>query len=479
MIKIEKIIDIELNRLLQHFQECMDYVTNLEYPIKLHGYGYFLRLALNTLQNDDLEYIKSRLKNNKDLERNEGGYSIENMGDKNPKIALNKIINHLLLNRFKTKKINSLLSSSSTNFSLIADRNDVDFLKSTIRNVKVQILTNQELKKKLKLNEIKNNTIVFYSFNGLKDFDCVYNLQQAVLLVIFEQEAELYEKQLQLYKEKLENEISSNNRYDLCEIKYIPIIEQPIKVNPTLGSIITRLDERSGMAYDGYKNESDSLLDELEEQINYKLKFSNGSSVEMESNETVFDDKGNLIKGYKLRVGDKIRIYPKEQLAENLLQIAIESEPEIFGQVEIHAKLWLDTLKYLDKKYLTREQLYSKLKEKGLRVLPQTVDAYFKGCRKYPMFNRDLKAIIQLSNNEELINKIPYILKSKRLYISTMIALGRGIKQELKQFLKENIIGELLIKRSFTKATLQKFIEEQMPLVIIKDIQTISYEQEQ
>jgi hypothetical protein len=479
MIKIEKIIDIELNRLLQHFQECMDYVTNLEYPIKLHGYGYFLRLALNTLQNDDLEYIKSRLKNNKDLERNEGGYSIENMGDKNPKIALNKIINHLLLNRFKTKKINSLLSSSSTNFSLIADRNDVDFLKSTIRNVKVQILTNQELKKKLKLNEIKNNTIVFYSFNGLKDFDFVYNLQQAVLLVIFEQEAELYEKQLQLYKEKLENEISSNNRYDLCEIKYIPIIEQPIKVNPTLGSIITRLDERSGMAYDGYKNESDSLLDELEEQINYKLKFSNGSSVEMESNETVFDDKGNLIKGYKLRVGDKIRIYPKEQLAENLLQIAIESEPEIFGQVEIHAKLWLDTLKYLDKKYLTREQLYSKLKEKGLRVLPQTVDAYFKGCRKYPMFNRDLKAIIQLSNNEELINKIPYILKSKRLYISTMIALGRGIKQELKQFLKENIIGELLIKRSFTKATLQKFIEEQMPLVIIKDIQTISYEQEQ
>jgi hypothetical protein len=462
MIKIEKIIDIELNRLLQHFQECMDYVTNLEYPIKLHGYGYFLRLALNTLQNDDLEYIKSRLKNNKDLERNEGGYSIENMGDKNPKIALNKIINHLLLNRFKTKKINSLLSSSSTNFSLIADRNDVDFLKSTIRNVKVQILTNQELKKKLKLNEIKNNTIVFYSFNGLKDFDFVYNLQQAVLLVIFEQEAELYEKQLQLYKEKLENEISSNNRYDLCEIKYIPIIEQPIKVNPTLGSIITRLDERSGMAYDGYKNESDSLLDELEEQINYKLKFSNGSSVEMESNETVFDDKGNLIKGYKLRVGDKIRIYPKEQLAENLLQIAIESEPEIFGQVEIHAKL-----------------LYSKLKEKGLRVLPQTVDAYFKGCRKYPMFNRDLKAIIQLSNNEELINKIPYILKSKRLYISTMIALGRGIKQELKQFLKENIIGELLIKRSFTKATLQKFIEEQMPLVIIKDIQTISYEQEQ
>ena len=127
----------------------------------------------------------------------------------------------------------------------------------------------------------------------------------------------------------------------------------------------------------------------------------------MESNETVFDDKGNLIKGYKLRVGDKIRIYPKEQLAENLLQIAIESEPEIFGKVETHAKLWLDTLKYLDKKYLTREQLYSELKEKGLRVLPQTVDAYFKGCRKYPMFNRDLKAIIQLSNNEKLINKIP------------------------------------------------------------------------
>lgn len=476
MIQIQEIKDKQLDSLLQKFEDSMNYVSNLDYPIKLSSYGYFLRLALNTLQNDEFDYILSRLKNNKELERNDGGYSIEYLDENNPKVALIKLIEHLKKCEPKTVQLLNVVNHEIDNSTVITDRADIEHLKS--KTSKIQVISNIELKRKLKNDELKNRTVVFYSFNGSKDFDFIYHLSNKVVLILYSQEHDLYRKQLQIHKTKLEQEITSDDRFKLCGIKYEPIVQEPVIVNPTLEKIIERIDEHSNTAYEAYKDESDSLLDDLEEQIHYRLNFCNGTHVEMESNETVFNDNGNLIKVYKLSDGNNIRIYPKEQLAEKLLPIAIEAEPELFGKVEAHARLWLDTLKGLDRKYPRREELYSKLKAEGLRVLPLTVDAYFRGYRKYPMFNSDLKAILKLSENGELIQQIPQILKSKRLYNGTMIALGRGMKQEIKQFLKEKIIGDILIKRNFTKETLQKFINEQMPLLKISNIQVINYEQQ-
>ena len=62
------------------------------------------------------------------------------------------------------------------------------------------------------------------------------------------------------------------------------------------------------------------------------------------------------------------------------------------------------------------------------------------------------------------------MIKSKRLYNSTTIALGRGLKQELKQFLQEKTLGEILTKRNFLPETLSRFIIEKMPLLTISDI---------
>jgi len=62
------------------------------------------------------------------------------------------------------------------------------------------------------------------------------------------------------------------------------------------------------------------------------------------------------------------------------------------------------------------------------------------------------------------------------LYNSTMIALGRGVKQELKQFLKNRSIGEILQKKNFTGDTLQRFINEYMPLLTIIKIKEIADE---
>ncbi|MCL2760181.1 MAG: hypothetical protein FWD70_00840 [Desulfuromonadales bacterium] len=466
-VEIECIEDEKMDNLIQHFEESMSYVSSLEPPIKLKSYGYFLRLALNALQEEQFDYLFMRLKNNKELERNEGGY--EDFGNKNPKEALKNLLLFLKENNPKQKKLKDMILRVVKKTLIVADREDIDCFK-TIRNSNCKVITNSELKKLLKNGETDIKNIMFYSFNGSKDFNFIYNLQNNVKLVLHKQEKELYCKQLQIYTKQLEEELTSADRVSVCGIKYEPIATEEIKVSPTLEQIIERLDQRSNTAYDGYKTEGDSLLDDLEEEITYKITMSNGETWKIQSNETVFDIKGNLIKSYRLKENSKIRIYPKDQLAENLLQIAVDVEPDKFGKIDEHSNCWKDVLKSLDIQYSNRETLYQKLKESGLRVSPMTVNSYFRGNRKFPMFNLDLKAILNLANKEYLL---PAIKNSKRLYNSTMIALGRGLKQELQQFLQDKIIGEILQKKGFTAEALQQFTNEFMPLLTITKIEEI------
>ena len=469
-IVVDCIEDKNLDNLIRHFEECMQYVSSFEIPIKLKSYGCFLRCALNALQADQFDYLLMRLERDKTLEQNEGGY--EDFTDKNPKEALKNLISYLQEQKLKNVKLHKTIRTAAKNTFIVADREDADFLKIT-RNNKCVVITNTELKKLVKNDETYTKNIVFYSFNGSKDFDFIYNLQSNVKLVLYNQEKELYYQQLQYHKKQLEEELISNNRISICGIKYEPILESEIKIIPTLEKIIEQLEQRSNTAYEGYKNESDSLLDDLEEQITYRITLSNGSVIELESNERVFDVKGNLIRACNLQENKDIRIYPKD-LAENLIEVAIAEDPKVFGKIEEHSALWKNALKSLDIEYNNRETLYILLKRKGLRVLPVTVDAYFKGHRKFPMYNSDLKAILILSDK---ITAFSDLIKSKRLYNSTTIALGRGVKQELKQFLQENTLGDILSRKNFTKDTLTKFIDEKMPLLTVAKIKEVDDEE--
>lgn len=478
-IDINGIQDNELNSLIQHFEDCIKYVSEFEVPIKLNSYGYFLRLALNAIQEEQLDYLLMRLKSNKELERNEGGY--EDFADKNPKEALKNIILYLKKYNLKQVKLKQIINNSTKNSLIVADREDTNFLKE-IRSNKCEIVTNAELKILLKNGETNNKTIVFYSFNGSKDFDYIYNLPNDVLLVLYKQEEDLYLSQFQAYRKRLEIELTGEDRFLLCSIKYEPIVELEIKVNPTLEQIIERLEQRSNTAYNGYKDESDSLLDDLEDEITYQISFNDNSAVELERNETVFDNKGSLIKSRGLKVGDKVRIYPKEQLAENLFQVAVDVEPDKFGLIDKHSDLWREILKMSENRYPNRETLYKELEKYGLRVLPATVDSYFNGKRKFPMYDSDLKAICALADEIIPDKKIsqtifPILKKYKRLYNSTMITLGRNLKQELQQFLKDKTVGEILQKKNFTAEALQRFIDEYMPLLTIVKIEEVSDEQ--
>lgn len=474
MIKFRNIPSAELENFIGKLDNKISFI-NSEFGIELKSYGNILRIAINAIQNDTIENLIERVKINKELEKtldNAGGYTIDFLGENNPKNELLEILDYLKSNLPKQEILLKHLNQTDKRTIAFFDNNDIDFATKQIRNRKVDIQPFSALKKL----QLENRTLVFHSFNGQKDFDLLYNLDNEVILVVYKQEKNLYYKYLDNRKKLIENEIKSTDRYSLCGIEYQETRNYLIDISSTINGIVSKLDDLGNRAYEGYKNECDILLNDSEEKLVYKV-LTNLSELYLESNDTIFTERGELNKTYKIKVGDRIRIYPKEELAENLYQVAVETEPEIFGKVEEHSVYWKQLINEMRLKY-GDELLYQKLKENGLRILPNTLASYGKGYRKFPMFNNDLRAIFRLYYSEnseiEIDSMTKPIFKSKTTYNSTMIVLGRGLKQELCLFLKENKIGEILQKRNFNVTTLKTFVDEYMPLLIVNSKEVFS-----
>lgn len=478
MINFRNIPSNEVDELINRLDEKIEYV-NSEFGIELKSYGNVLRIALNAIQQETIENLIERVGINRELENaldNAGGYSLDYLDNNNPKAELLSILDYLKENLPKRKALFDFLKiAKNKRIIAIFDSNDLDFVQQKIQNRNVELIPFSTFKK-LPKEYTQNKVLVFHSFNGQRDFDYLYNLDNEIRLVVYKQEKNLYHKYLDQRKKLVEQEIKSNDRLTICGIEYKEVRDNVTGISSTINDIVSRLDEMSNRAYDGYKNESDLLLADSEEKLIYKVIFDT-ATLFLESNDTVFTDKGDLNKIYKIKIGDKIRVYPKERLAENLYQVAVETEPDVFGKVEEHSKLWKQIIGELRNKY-GNDLLYRKLKEKGLRIMQATLDTYGgeRSLRKFPMFNNDLRAILKLcfqdKSDSEIDIVLKPILKSKTTYNSTMIVLGRGLKQELRLFLKEKKIGEILQKRNFNENTLQTFVDEFMPIhtVISKDV---------
>lgn len=383
MIKFRNINSAELENFIGRLDNKISFI-NSEFGIELKSYGNILRIAINAIQNDTIENLIERVKVNKELENaldNAGGYTIDFLGENNPKNELFEILDFLKFNLQKQEVLMKHLNQTDKKTIAFFDNNDIDFAIKQIRNRKVDIQPFSALKK----IQLENITLVFHSFNGQKDFDLLYNLINEVILVVYKQEKKLYYKYLDNRKKLIENEIKSTDRFSLCGIEYQETRNYLIDISSTINGIVSKLDDLGNRAYEGYKNECDILLNDSEEKLVYKI-ITNLSKLYLESNDTIFTERGELNKTYKIKIGDKIRIYPKEELAENLYQVAVETEPEIFGKVEENSVYWKKLIYDLRLKY-GDELLYQKLKENGLRILPNTLATYGKGNRKFPMFN--------------------------------------------------------------------------------------------
>jgi len=475
---INQVVEIkspEFTLLLNNYEECITYISLEPFYIQgLKSYNSILRSTFNLIQEGD--DLIQRVKLNRELERELekcGGYTIDFLKDKNPKEALISFIQFLKDNKLKLNHLINHLVSVRQKKIILCDINDFDFLKQTLTSkgiANISLVNYKELRK----TALKDEIVIFYSLNGRKDFELIYSFDAKVDLILYRPEKHILDSFLQKRKNEIEEELLSQDRFKICGIKYEKLPDLPIELGKTIEGILERVESLSEREFENYKEDSDEILAD-DERIIYKLTYQSHDMDYLEASETVFNENADLIKVFKVQEGNKIRVYPKKEFAENLYKVACEMEPDVFGVVETHSALWHSILKKLNLSHSAI--LHSKLKEKGLKVSDITVREYLAGKRKFPMFHRDLVAMAELSGNNDFKIKLSEVRKSKRLYNSTMIALGKGLKQEIKLFLKEGIVGEILLKRNFTMETLRQFIEKYMPIKTVCS-KTI-YEQEQ
>jgi hypothetical protein len=471
-----EIISSEFTSLLNIYEECITHISYEPFYISgLKSYHSILRSSFNLIH--DFDDLIQRLRLNKELERElekQGGYTIDFLNNKNPKEALIAFIQFLKDNNLKLNYFINHLKSFRQKKIIVSDINDFDFMRQFLTNKRIgnfNLLNYKEIKKASFEDEI----IIFYSLNGRKDFELIYELNGKVDLILYSPEKQILDSFLQGRKSEIEAELLSQDRFKICGIKYEKLPDLPVELGKTIEGILERIENLSEREFENYKEDSDEILAN-DERIIYKLTYQSHDTDYIEASETVFNENADLIKVFKVQEGDKVRVYPKEKFPEKLYSVACDMEPERFADVETNSFYWQQILRDLNHRYMP--VLHIKLKEKGLKVSELTVKSYLDGKRKFPMYFRDLVAMADLSNNNEFKNRLPGIKKSKRMYNSTMIALGKGLKQEIKLFLKEEELGEILSKLKFTKETLRQFIDKYIPLKTVRS-KTISEEDHQ
>ena len=498
MLKINPIIDKELSELMEDYEKALSILRRPPYYIdNIPDYSYYLSRLLKSIENDSNTYyseIIKRIKFNSSFEE-----QLLNHGNSLKKIPnglnLQEIlvqISQLICNRNKKVEVifDEILKITGQHLEeplfkeinykpthqckvlIICNNYDEDFLNEYIGHKALKNIEVNRYKKfiKRKEDELRDYYIIGYFLEGYRDFNVYHNLSVLINLYLYDFENGLYNECLNQYKLKLETELSSEDRYFLSGIKYESLPPLPISISQIIQSIIERTKNWNDNEFDLNIDDPDENSNEL---ISYQIEYEGKYDTDyLKSTDTVFDHNNNLIKVNRLSVGLLIRVY-KLDFGEILLNTAMEFQQEEFLEIEKNSQLWKSVLKelYLHTYNANIAQLHYHLKNHGVKVLPATVlNNWVYGKTKFPQSDKSLKAIYELSKDIRLGASVGMILKSKRIYNSTLISLGRDLKEEIKNFLINESVGEIIKQNNVSIETLRKTIDQQMPLKKVKNI---------
>lgn len=498
MICLYKINDKDLDELIRNYEFALSHLRETPYYIEnIPEYTYYLSQLLKSIKGNEQTNngeLTSRIKFNSSFEDQllNHGNLIENLTSelnlKNILLEISETINkrnkkaETIFNILREKTninieeqiLNSILlkEHKQSKVLIISNNYDEDFLREYIEKnafKNVDIIRYKKFIKRKEL-ELKEYYIIGYFLEGYRDFEIYHNLTVTVNLFLYDFEECLYKDCLNKYKSKLEEELQSEDRFFISGIKYEVPAPIPVSISQVLQNIIDRTKDWNEKEFD---NNIDDPDESSNEYISYQIQYEEHRDIDiLKSMDTVFDERNNLIRINKLKSGDKIRVY-KLDFGEILLNTAMEFQMEIFNEIENHSKLWKKVLRemYFQAYKTDITHLHYHLRNHGVRVLQSTViNNWINGKTKFPKSDKAIKAIYEISKDIRLGLSFNDILKSKRIYNSTMISLGRDLKEEIKNFLANGKIGEIIQKNNITPETLRKVIDEQMPLRKIKDI---------
>lgn len=436
----------------------------------ISNYPKYLSRLFKAIDSDIINELRESISFNSEIKNQlqQQGIDVQALSENNPQSILIEIADLLLKENIKSKKLFEILRKNPGRRPLvIANNSDIEFINLIMEGIATT--TYSQTDKFLEASDPNKFYVVDYSLEGYNDFLKYYNYDFTVHLLLYEQEREIFDSFLKKYQKELEVELTSPFREKFSGIKY-PIIsdrEEEKPLSATIQSIIENAEHRDEDDFIAIKENPE--LD-ASETIRYTITYEEDTQGdELNSNDYVFNEENRLIRIGKIKAGDKIRVY-NEKLNINLYEIAEREDEETFDMIEYYSKLWQDPLSnYYQAKSLTAENLFTILKTHGLTVTEATLRNYLHKRVKFPMRTADLEAIRQLTADTALQDNMKNLLKYKRIYNGVMIALGKNLKEEIRDYLQTKKLGSIL-KGKFTKEMLDTFIKTNMPFRTVKEI---------
>ncbi|MHA1380894.1 MAG: DrmE family protein [Candidatus Helarchaeota archaeon] len=319
--------------------------------------------------------------------------------------------------------------------------------------------------------EVCNKIVVFLGFYGMKHLKSILYNPNKINLIIYPQENEYYNRNFNKFKNETYNELKRKDRKVISEISF-----SEIEKFEDVSDLILRLFEQS---------ESDRIdsdySDNYSSNLSYELTFEDDNEIlVLDENKTVLIKKDTSEKEEKvknLKIGDKIRVYDNST-KEELYEVALESDEKgLFKDIEKFSRLWKMELFKFSKRFSTIEFLLYYLREKGLSITNElTLKNWINinSSVKFPQKNKDLIVLKKNIDSEKLNQNFKEIIKHRRIYNGIMIALGRDLSDEISDYIKNGLKGNILSK--FTKSQIQNIIDKSAKLRVIKTIKVANDE---
>lgn len=389
--------------------------------------------------------------------------------------VVNQIFDEISMDKFK-----ELINTYNVGILIVPER-FVEAWKDDKKNdetagfpVNLKIMTFNEFK--ANCTSLKTNKLIcFLTIFGFKDtpFDILkFSIQSSlnILFILYPEEKLLADNLLIRCQNELIREYKSNDRFHLCKIEY-PKNEE----NDDVSDLLDRL-------YAKNEHEAREYEYELSENVEYEIIFKDGSSEILDGSKSVLLENG--ISKRKEAVSnliteDRIRVYENTS-KESLFEIASESDEKgILIEIIEYSKLWKQCLiDYYNTKQsisFSANELLEELQKNGAKLQISTLKKWLNIDDKvlFPSQTLNLIAIKETIDCPVFKENLSNFKRSRKLYRSIMIALGRDLSDEIMDYIisGKQVSGKILSR--FTKEQISRIIDANAPIETINSINII------
>lgn len=277
-------------------------------------------------------------------------------------------------------------------------------------------------------------------------------------LLLYNVEEKALQFHLSKYKEEIDRERSSADRFAICGVEY-KREEIPLLFDEWVEAL-------AATKYDYRYTE------------NYKIIFSDSSKITLPSSKSVLKIVGTdriILPVEELSTEDKIQIYINPD--KGTLRIIFELKyPELLQKTELYSKIWqYCLLDYYVKNVITEKALFDKLVENRFSVSINTLRRYLNGQVMFPSRYIDLIAIAKTIQHNQMPMELVRneMIPSIHEYEGKLIKEGFNFSDGINNYLITGEINEYL-SQWYTKEQLTNIVSK-IEIKTIKDIELITH----